>query len=89
MLDDTEIRYHRDRYRGPHADMMIEHAMAEAQRYVDDHASQFLSSVQQGIYRAVFLRVLQPDPGERQNLMGTIQCLMELGRRVNENRISD
>lgn len=89
MLDDFEIAFWRDEfYKGAvNGDTMIQRAQDEAQAYVDTHASHFLGSVQQGIYRAIFIRTLHPDPGERMLLMGTVQCLRELGEQINANSV--
>lgn len=89
MLDSTEIAHYLAKHRGPNAQGMIQHAMREAQSYVDSHAAHYLSSVQQGIYRAIFLHTLERDYGERKLLMGTVQCLRELGEQINANRVKD
>ena len=89
MLDEIEIAHHLAKHRGPNARAMIEHAMGEAQSYIDSHAAHYLGSVQQGIYRCIFLHTLERDYGERKNLMGTVQCLRELGEQINANRVKD
>lgn len=89
MLDDFELAFWRDEFcKGAiDADVMIRRAQDEAQSYIDTHAAHFIGSVRHGIYRTIFIRTLHPDPGERKLLMGTVQCLRELGEQINANSV--
>ena len=89
MLQEDELEFWRDEFcKGAiDADAIIRRAQDEAQAYVDTYAGHFIGSVRHGIYRTIFIRTLHPDPGERKLLMGTVQCLRELGEQINANSV--
>lgn len=90
FMEAHEIDYHRANYRGRRdRDEVIAEALANANAFVDEHARDFLPSIQTGIYRTMFLHTLEPDTGEKRLLLGTVACLRELGEQCRENSVKD
>ena len=89
MLDDFELKFWRNEFcmGALDPDAMIQRAQDEAQSYVDQFASNYVESVRHGIYRSIFIRCLHPDIGEKKLLMGTVQCLRELGEQIANDRV--
>ena len=86
MISQGEIDYYRSKLKGPDVDTRIDTAVKYAGVYVQEHAANLLPMIQSGVARAVFLYIIQDDPGERELLRISIDNLIQLGRGMQHDR---
>lgn len=86
MISQGEIDYYRAKLKGSDVDTRIDTAVRYAGEYVQQHAAKLLPMIQAGVARAVFLYIIQDDPGERELLRISIDHLIQLGRGIENER---
>lgn len=84
-LTDEELAYWTERVGGFNPATKINYAHDLAIGYAEKHAKGMLPSIQHGVMGHYFRILIEPDSGEQKLLRLGIDCLLELGKVVNEN----